>query len=154
MQFRLAKATDLAELATLFCETVQHHAPQYYTDEQTQAWASTALDWDRFQKTLFSVTTYVACDDTDILGFAGLGQDGWIASVYVRHDRLGQGIGSALMTQILAQAQRDRLPRLYGEASEFSVGLFTKFGFQQYDIEMVERNGVTFTRYLMEKTDL
>ena len=154
MQIRTAEAADLLELATLFQETVLKQGRQYYTNEQTQAWAASTLDRDSFQYFILGVTTYVAYDATGILGFAGIGPDGRVASAYVRHDRLHQGVGSALMEQILAHAKCDRLPRLYSEASEFSVGLFNKFGFHQYDTEMVERHGVSFTRYLMEKTDL
>jgi putative acetyltransferase len=97
------------------------------------------------------VTTYVAVDDTSIVGFAGIGEGGYVASVYVRHDCLHRGIGSTLMQTVLDHAQREGLQRLYSEASEFSLGLFIEFGFRQYGTEVVDRNGVQFTRYLMER---
>lgn len=148
---RAATREDLPELVTLFRETVLTHGLMYYTPEQTHAWAALALDRDRFQAFILDVTTYVAEDDSGILGFAGIDPTGRVSSVYVRHDCLGQGVGSVLLERILAHAQRDRIARLYTEASEFSVGLFRKFGFHLYDTEVVERYGVTFTRYLMER---
>ncbi len=154
MIIRIATVTDLPELATLFRETVLTHAPQHYSAEQTQAWAAAADAPQRFQRLILEVTTYVAEDDTGILGFAGLGDDGYIAAVYVRHDGLRQGIGSSLMATVLAAAKDQGMTRLYSEASEFSLGLFQKFGFRQYDTEIVERSGVQFKRYLVEKTDL
>lgn len=76
-----------------------------------------------------------------------------MASVYVHPDRARQGIGSVLMQQIAAHAQAHNLHRLYAEASEFSLGLFQKFGFSLYDTEVIDRQGVTFTRYLVERID-
>ncbi len=148
---RPADHSDLRELTAVFWKTVLTHGPTYYTSEQTYAWAAIALERDRFYAFIFDVTTYVAEDESGIVGFAGIAPDGRIAAVYVRQDVIGQGLGSVLMQHLLAHADRHRMSRLYSEASEFSVGLFTKFGFQQYDTDVVERYGVTFTRYLMER---
>jgi putative acetyltransferase len=100
---------------------------------------------------ILGVTTYVAEADTGILGFAGIGDNGYVASTYVRHDCLHQGIGSLLMQAVLTHAQEKQIQRLYAKASEFSLGLFQKFGFSQYDTEVVDRNGVQLTRYLVER---
>ena len=151
VRMRIAEPIDVPQLAALFKATVLQHGPQYYTAPQTAAWAATADDLDRFEKFILGVTTYIAEDESHILGFAGIDSGGHVASAYVHHNYLGQGVGSALMAQILDHAERDRLPHLYCEASKFSVGLFTKFGFHLYATEVVERHGVAFERYLMEK---
>lgn len=150
MQLRTATEADLSKLAALYRETVLINAPQHYTHAQTEAWAAVDADSPRFRQFILGVATYVVEDDTGIVGFAGIGDDGHIASAYVRHDRLHQGIGSTLMQAVLAQAQQKQLLRLYAEASEFSLGLFKKFGFRQYDTEVVNHNGVQFTRFLVE----
>ena len=148
---RLAQESDLPELADLFHQTVLTNAPQHYTLEQTKTWASFATDAAHFRQLVLGVTTYVAVNDADILGFAGIGEDGHVASAYVRHDCLHQGIGSSLMETVLAYAERQNIQRLYAEASEFSLGLFKKFGFNVYDTEVVDRQGVQFKRYLVER---
>ena len=127
------------------------NGPQHYTPAQTEAWAAIDASSLRFHQLILGVTTYVAEADTGILGFAGIGDNGYVASTYVRHDCLHQGIGSLLMQAVLTHAQEKQIQRLYAEASEFSLGLFTKFGFSQYDTEVVDRNGVQFTRYLVER---
>ncbi len=151
MNIRTATEMDVSALAALFRETVLIHGPQYYTPAQTEAWAAIDASSPRFHQFILGVTTYVAEHDTGILGFAGIGDDGHVASTYVRHDRLHQGIGSLLMQVVLTHAQEKQIPRLYAEASEFSLGLFKKFCFSQYDTEVVDRNGVQFTRYLVER---
>ncbi|WP_242050708.1 GNAT family N-acetyltransferase [Oculatella sp. FACHB-28] len=151
MNVRVAQESDLAELAELFHQSVLSTAPQRYTPEQTVAWASTATDADRFRQLILQPTTYVVVDNTGILGFAGIAADGHIASTYVRSDRIRQGLGSTLMQVILDHASRNGIQRLYAEASEFSLGLFKKFGFYLYDTEIVERQGVQFKRYLVKR---
>ncbi|HSM81436.1 MAG TPA: GNAT family N-acetyltransferase [Nodosilinea sp.] len=151
MHLRTATAADLPALAALFRETVLVNGPQHYTAAQTEAWAAVDAASPGFRQLILGVTTYLAADDTGIVGFAGIGDDGYVASAYVRHDCLHRGIGSLLMQAVLTHAQEKATPRLYAEASEFSLGLFTKFGFSQYDTEVVERHGVAFTRYLVER---
>lgn len=151
VQIRLVHETDLPALATLYRETVLVNAPQYYTSDQTAMWASFGQIGPDFQQFILGVTTYVAVDSRGLLGFAGLGADGHVASAYVRHDCLRQGIGSALMATVLEQAQVQKIRRLYGEASEFSLGLFQRFGFRLYDTQVVDRAGVQFKRYLVER---
>ncbi|MGF1518176.1 MAG: GNAT family N-acetyltransferase [Nodosilinea sp.] len=151
MKLRTATAADLPTLATLYRETVLVNAPQFYSAAQTEAWAAVEASSLQFRQFILDVTTYVAEDDTGILGFAGIGENGYVASTYVRHDCLHQGIGSLLMQAVLTHAQEKQIPRIYSEASEFSLGLFQKFGFSQYETEVVARNGVQFTRYLVER---
>jgi putative acetyltransferase len=149
---RLATVADVPQLARLYYETVIHNGGQHYTEAQTQAWASFAHDQTAFAQFVTAATTFLLEADGDILGFAGLAQDGHVTAIYVRSDRLGQGIGSQLLQTLLQSAARQGIQRLYAEASEFSMGLFLKFGFQQFDTEVVDRNGVQFQRYLVEKT--
>lgn len=153
IKIRPAIADDVPVLADLFYKTVVVHGPQHYSAAQTQAWAASTQDTEQFQRFILGVKTYVAESANEIVGFGGLAADGHVASLYVRHDCLGQGIGSGILAYLIEQAKCDRSSRLYAEASVFSLGLFKKFGFQQYDTEVVERAGATFTRYLVEKHD-
>lgn len=152
MQIRLAQPEDVPALATLYRETVFAHGPQHYTPAQTAAWAAFGQDTPPFRQFILGVSTYVAEDDRGIVGFAGLGSDGHVASVYVRQDCIRQGIGSYLLGHVLSQAEDMALERLYGEASHLSLGLFLKHGFRHYATETVERGNVTFERYLVETT--
>lgn len=161
---RLATAADIPALASLYRETVLTHAPQHYSPSQTQAWAAFGADTPSFRRFILEATTYVAesdgftadqpvanADQPLILGFGGLATDGHITALYVRHNSLGQGIGSHLLTALLDKACQDNMTRLHAEASAFSLGLFQKFGFRQYATDRVERGGVEFERYLVEK---
>ena len=167
LALRLATAADVPALASLYRETVLTHAPQHYSPVQTQAWAAFGANTPAFRRFILEATTYVAeTQEADastpdglgippgqalILGFGGLATDGHITALYVRHNCLGQGIGSHLLTTLLNQAHQEKMTRLYAEASAFSLGLFQKFGFRHYATDRVERGGVEFERYLVEK---
>jgi putative acetyltransferase len=150
MNIRIAEQSDIPALAELYHTTVLEIAPQQYSPEQTKMWASFALDSNGFQQFILKATTFIATDETGILGFASIIEDGHVNATYVRSDRIHQGIGSTLMQQVLQYAQNTKIQRLYAEASEFSLGLFKKFGFHIYDTEIVDRQGVQFRRYLVE----
>lgn len=175
---RPATAADCPTLAHLFHTTVLVHGPQHYSPAQVQAWAATATDAERFRQWVLDVATVVALDRgtegpahggqeheplsipgktitspsfTDlIVGFGGLAADGHLTALYVRHDRLRQGVGTALVRHLLAQGIAQGLPRLYTEASAFSQGVFHHMGFRSYGQEVIERRGVAFRRELME----
>jgi putative acetyltransferase len=151
MNIRPVREADLPELAILFRETVQAIAPQRYTPDQTRVWASFAADREHFDQFILTATTYVAEDETGLIGFAGIAEDGHVSATYVRGDRVRQGVGSALMQILLAHAAQCQFQRLYAEASEFSLGLFQKFGFHCYATEIINRQGVQFKRYLVER---
>ncbi|NER00993.1 MAG: GNAT family N-acetyltransferase [Cyanothece sp. SIO2G6] len=154
MHIRLASEADVLALADLFQQTVLRRGAEHYTPEQVRAWAAFGTDLQKFRPFILDATTFVAVDSTDatkILGFAGIAEDGHVTSSYVRHNCIHQGVGSAMMQTLLSYAQNHDMQRLYAEASLFSLGLFKKFGFQLYDIEIVERHGVSFERYLVER---
>ncbi|HEY9668618.1 MAG TPA: GNAT family N-acetyltransferase [Coleofasciculaceae cyanobacterium] len=151
MNIQIGQESDIPELAKLYQQTVLAIAPQCYSEAQTQMWASFASDLASFRQFILQATTFIATDDTGILGFAGIAEDGHVTSAYVRCDRIRQGIGSTLMQTLLDYAKSHNIQRLYAEASEFSLGLFKKFGFHIYDTEIVDRQGVQFKRYLVER---
>lgn len=151
IQIRYAQPADVPALADLYYQSVLTTAPQAYTPAQTAAWAAFATKLPQFQRFVLRVTTYVATRDDTIAGFAGIGATGHVASLYVHPNFARQGIGSLLMQRLVQHAQDHHLPRLYAEASEFSLGVFQKFGFTHYQTETVERQGVPFTRYLVER---
>ena len=151
MNIRISQESDIPELAKLYQQTVLAIAPQCYSQAQTQMWASFPSDMASFRQFILQATTFIATDETGMLGFAGIAEEGHVTSAYVRCDRIHQGIGSTLMQTLLDYAKTHKIQRLYAEASEFSLGLFKKFDFYIYDTEIVDRQGVQFKRYLVER---
>lgn len=152
MIIRTAIESDIPSLAKLYSDSVKAIAPQQYSPAQVQMWASFSAETESFRKFILEPITFVAEENNILLGFSGVTNQGHLASIYVHGDYHRQGIGSKLLEKVLEYAQINKIKRLYSEASEFSKPLFEKFGFETYDQEKVERNGVLFTRYLMQRS--
>lgn len=151
MIIRIALESDILSLAKLYRDSVEAIALQQYSQAQMQMWASFSLETESFKKFILEPTTFIAEENRIILGFSGINKQGHIASIYVHPHYHRQGIGSKLLAKVIEYAQINKMNYLHSEASEFSKPLFEKFGFEMYGQEQVDRNGVLFSRYLMQR---
>lgn len=151
IHLRQATAADLPALSHIYAHAVRTLGPQQYDAAQVAAWAAFA-EAEGFRRFILDATTFVAEADGVVVGFAGLADDGHVTALYVHGDYGRQGIGSALMAAVLARARAMGVERLYVEASTFSRPVFETFGFVQYAVEHVVRDGVPFERYLMRRS--
>lgn len=147
---RIATESDVEPLGELFVDAIRTAGPQSYTPPQVESWAASVCDRARFRAFILNPTTFFAVDQTGPIGFCGIEDNGHIASVYLRGDRQRRGIGTRLIQHVLELATERRMARLYAEASEFSLPLFLKMGFQTVGTETVELNGEFFVRHLVE----
>lgn len=149
---RFAVEEDLEELARVYADSVKTLGRRCYTPEQVRVWASFSHDREKFRNFIFSVTTFVMVEHGDIAGFCGIGIDGHVASLYVRGEKAGLGIGSRLLRAAIQYGESVGVVHLYAEASELSRPVFERFGFTVCGVENAVRNGVVFRRYEMEKS--
>lgn len=112
------------------------------------AWASRATE-SSFQDFILGPTTFVAVDDSGPLGFCGYGKDGYIASLYVRPDCAGKGVGKALLQHVLDDARDHGVTAFHTKASAMAIPLFEKFGFEKTGFEDYVVYDVKFRRQLM-----
>jgi GNAT superfamily N-acetyltransferase len=140
---------DLPVLREIYRSAVHSAGPAAYTPAQVRAWSGFARD-AAFAGFVLDVQTYVAERSGSVVGFCGIAEDGHIAALYVDGGRIGQGIGSALLRHALAAHPRPATGRYYAEASRLSLPLFERCGFRRVGSELVERDGETFERLLVE----
>lgn len=145
------QSPDLPALGHIYQATVRAHAPAVYTPEQVEAWASFPDD-EAFADFIERPQTFVAIDSiVNIVGFAGFESSGRIASLYVAADQTRTGIGSALLSHIIATAETQGIHWLWSEARFLSQKLFHNNGFQTVAAEYVQRNGVPFKRWIVTR---
>lgn len=137
---------DLPTLRAVYRDAVETLGPSAYTDDQTRAWADVA-DMEHVARMIVDNPTCVAEVDGHIGGFCTLEPDGRVALLYVLGEYNRRGIGSALLRWTLDHAGLSSGTEFYAEASEFSLGLFRRFGFEVVRSERVVWNGVEFLRY-------
>jgi len=100
-----------------------------YTREQVERWAPDSFDMENWKKRLAQKNPFVALIADKIVGFAELEPDGHIDRFYCHHKFQRQGIGSALMREVLAEAGRMGVTRLFAEVSITARDFFLAKGF-------------------------
>lgn len=84
-------------------------------------------------------------------GFAELEANGHIDRLYVSADYQGQGVGCALLAEVVTEARRLGLVRLLVEASITARPFFESQGFAMLAPQVVVCRGVEFVNYRMER---
>ncbi|MCB1874783.1 MAG: GNAT family N-acetyltransferase [Chromatiales bacterium] len=150
LEVRPAIEADLPVLRALYRDAVLGVGRTAYSAEQVDVWVNFSAEAG-FEGFILSADTYVALKQGAIVAFCGLADEGHLASIYVGRAHQRCGIGLALLNYVLARHPHPSSGRYYTEASEFSRPLFLRAGFHLVGIEKVQRNGVGFERYLMER---
>jgi putative acetyltransferase len=149
IELRRAREEDLKKLAHLYAEAVTELGPEHYVQEIVEAWASFA-GRPGFESLVLDHETWVAVDGQEIVGFGGIGDAGYVASLYVAPSHGRQGIGARILGRLMERGRGRGNEVFHTEASELSRGLFERFGFVVVEQEVVERDGIQIVRHKME----
>ena len=149
--FRRAVPADAKEIAGLFQRSVRGLSSKNYSPLHITTWATLGLDdrqWeDRIQSQFVLISVYAEA----VVGFVGYEDDGYIDTLYVCPDHTRQGVASRLLTNILDRSMRSGLTRLYSEVSITAGPFFEAHGFEVVAPQTVERDGVCFLNFRMQK---
>lgn len=152
-RLRQATADDVPTLARLYEASVRRAGPAAYTPEQVEAWASFAREDEAFRRFVLDAHTLVAEESDRLLGFAGLTDQGLLASLYVHPDHGRRGLATLLLGALLERARTLALQEVRTHASDFSAEVFRRAGFTVELVETVERRGRLFRRHVMVLRD-
>jgi putative acetyltransferase len=144
-------AEDAPVLAAIFAAAVEQLTGDDYSEEQQQAWASTADDEEQFAKRLAGALTLVATLQNSPVGFASL-KGGNIDMLYVHPGAVGQGVAAMLSDALEKLAGGRGAKALTVDASDNAVDFFTKRGYVAMQRNTVTVNGVWLANTTMQKT--
>jgi len=105
------------------------------------------ISWNRSFENKY---VFVYEDQSEILGFCELREDGYIDRFYTRADSIGQGVGTFLYMTLESKAKELRLSKLFVDASITAKPFFEKMNFSMIKEKNVSLSGVSFINYLME----
>jgi putative acetyltransferase len=151
MILREYKLSDTEAIMRLFYDTVHQINIHDYTQEQVNAWTGESMNYEFWQKRLKSKLPFIVENHGEIVGFAELEANGHIDCFYCHSQYQRQGIGSKLLTHIENTAKSRGINRLYAEVSITAKPFFQHWEFTIVREQEVERRGIKFKNYVMEK---
>ena len=148
MEIREYKSSDCNEIANLFYNTVHCINAKDYTDEQLNVWATGNVDIDEWNKSFLNNYTLVAEENGIIVGFGDINDKGYLDRLYVHKDFQNIGVATALCDRLEKQYSVEYITT---HASITAKSFFEKRGYKVIKEQLVERNGVRLTNYIMKK---
>ncbi len=152
VQIRPFRMGDAPALRVVFHASVHGLASHCYTSEQCGAWAPAEHNAARWAARMQANQPFVAeAAGGAIAGFADLQPSGYIDMFFVAPAFARQGVASALMAHIHAQAAQQGLARLWADVSLAAESFFVAQGFAVEERQAVERAGVVLHNARMGK---
>lgn len=139
------------QIADLHHDSVHGAAHTHYSPEQLEAWAPTPPDYGWWEGRLAGKQPFVALQDSQVLGFIELDDDGHIDCLYTHRDFQRRGVATRLYLHAEGEARKSGMSRLFVEASLLARPFFEKHGFRVLKQNRVLRHGVALTNFSMEK---
>lgn len=143
--------SDAEAIANIYHDAVIGIGSSAYDAQQITVWSSYPEDIEAFRMLLKSGLTLVAVEDSQLVAFGQLNPSDHIAFIYTISDCARRGYATKIYQGLEAHAIEQGINHLHTEASRISKHFFIKMGFRVLETEFVERRGVQFERFKMDK---
>lgn len=148
MIIRKYETSDCKELVELFYNTVHYINAKDYTEEQLNVWATKDMDLEKLDQSLLLHFSVVAVENEVIVGFGDIDKNGYLDRLFVHKDYQGKRIATAICN-ILEQTVTSG--KITTHASITAKQFFEKRGYKVMKKQLVNRQGILLTNYIMEK---
>jgi putative acetyltransferase len=151
MTIRKALPADLTGITRLFYVSINKVNSKDYTQEQVETWASAALDLEYWQQKLETLHFWVADEESELLGFVSMAEDGYLDHIFVHDQHQNEGIATDLLATLEQAAQELNISRVFADVSITAKPFFEKRDFILVKENRKEFKGVVFVNFTMEK---
>jgi len=153
MRLRPFQVADTSAVFQLFYETVHSVNLKDYSPAEVEAWVpSTQPDLAKWGERFLQQHTLIAEVNGQLAGFANLDEEGLnIDMVYTHKDFQGQGVATALVDRLEAQARKNGAIAISLAASITARPFFERRGYRHIRDNEVERRGVMLRNFIMRK---
>ena len=126
---REANYSDLEEMQELFLGAIKNIPNSDYSEKQTEAWASTVKNKERWKSMLANQHVLIAEINLKIVGFGSLDRD-YIDFMYVHKDFLRKGIASKIFEGLQRKSIELGCNQLTSNVSKTARPFFETKGFR------------------------
>ncbi len=138
-------------LRAVYFSAIHETAARDYTPEQIAAWAPETYDESRWAARMAGIQPFIAERDGIVVGYADVQPNGYIDHFFVSAHAGRQGVGTALMQRIHAQAEATGLTSLFSDVSITARPFFERWGFAVEQEQSLVVAGLSLTNYRMRK---
>lgn len=142
----------LADMMSLYYDTIHTINCEDYTKEQLDAWAPLEYDEEGMQQRFSLSHTITAWKQGKLVGFANLTKHGVLDCLYVHKEEQMEHIGAMLVQDIEATAQKQGYERLEAHVSITAKPFFEKMGYIRIRKNHVKRKKQTLVNFTMRKS--
>lgn len=146
---RVLRPGEAEACYAVYYAAVHVGAASDYSEAERAAWAPDDAMLDGFPERLSGASTWVAEENGAILGFLTFRPEGYLDLFFVHPEARGRGAAALLYDRMLADAEARGLARLTVHASHLARRFLARRGWQVIAPEVVERHGVSLTRFEM-----
>ena len=147
MILRKYNSTDCEQLAELFYDTVHTVNAEDYTEEQLNVWATGQVDLEKWNQSFLEHYSVIAVEDERIIRFGDIDKTGYLDRLYVHADHQNQGVATAICDALEQTAPGN----ITTHASITARPFFEKRRYKVIKEQLVERQGIFLTNFVMEK---
>ena len=151
MIIRHVKKGEEEALFCVFYSAIHQTAAKDYSALQLNAWAPLDIDKEQWAHVIQKNQPWVVELNGESVAYADLQPDGTIDHFFVSAAHSRQGIGSALMKQIINQAGYLGINTICSHVSKTAEPFFASHGFFIVKRKSVTLRGVSFDNVLMHK---
>ncbi len=150
LSFRNYQASDAQHLVAVFQDAIRGTGSSAYDAQQVAVW-SALRNAEEFGQLLNQGLTIVAVEQGTIAAFGQLHPIDYVSFLYTASSFARRGCATGIYQQLEAYAIEQGVSHLYTDASRIAKHFFLKMGFNAIAVEQVERQGVLFERFRMQK---
>lgn len=143
---RKYKTNDFEKVYEIFILAVSETCKNDYSPAEIHAWLN-GKSKEEFAKSLLQNTAYVYEIDDVIAGFGDVDCTGYVDRLFVSPKYQNQNVGTTILTKL-----EENFSRLTVHASITAKDFFIKRGYVVVKENVVIRESVRLTNYLMQKT--
>ena len=130
MRIRRATQQDCDALCEIQVSAIRELGGTHYSEAELAAW-SRGRTPDRYERPIAEQYVIVAAQSCQIVGYGVLDTpNGKVGAIYVRPDFARQGVGTAILRELLREAKRNGLCQVCCESSLCAERFHAKAGFE------------------------
>jgi putative acetyltransferase len=142
-----AKLSNMAEITSLFRDTIKTVNTIDYSSQEIEAWSKGAdniENWVRRIKTHYFILAKIK---DKLVGMASIDDDGYLDVIYVDLQHQGMGIAKSLLNQMIDRAKSMGHKQIKSDVSITAKPFFIYKGFEIIKPQLVLCRGVVLRNY-------